>query len=130
MTTFRVLVCGGRTYSNAVLVFKVLDGYLAVALREQHKLQIAQGGASGADELARDWAEANGVECLTFDAAWKKHGLRAGPIRNALMLEDFNPSVVVAFPGGKGTADMIDKTRKAGLPLYQPVPTPEKGGAK
>jgi hypothetical protein len=35
----------------------------------------------------------------------KKHGRAAGPIRNQKMPEE-KPELVVAFPGGRGTADM------------------------
>lgn len=47
--------------------------------------------------------------------SWKDHGKAAGPIRNQLMLDDFKPDLVVAFPGGKGTADMVKKAQDAGV---------------
>ena len=30
----------------------------------------------------------------------------------------FKPDLVVAFPGGRGTADMVRRARKAGVPAY------------
>ena len=48
-----------------------------------------------------------------FPADWAKHGKAAGPIRNAEMLTEFLPDYIVAFPGGKGTADMLRKAEKA-----------------
>jgi hypothetical protein len=38
---------------------------------------------------------------------WKTHGKAGGPIRNQMMLDDYKPQVVIAFPGGSGTADMV-----------------------
>lgn len=48
-------------------------------------------------------------------ADWKKHGKAAGPIRNGIMLRDGKPDMVVAFPGGRGTANMVDQARLADL---------------
>lgn len=35
------------------------------------------------------------------------------------MLTSENPQVVIAFPGGKGTADMIAIAKKAGVDVYE-----------
>ena len=72
------------------------------------------GDASGADRLAGEWAKERCIEVLARPAEWKKHGRAAGPIRNQAMLAE-KPQLVVAFPGGKGTADMVAKAKKAGL---------------
>jgi acyl-CoA synthetase (NDP forming) len=55
----------------------------------------------------------------SFPANWKKHGKSAGPIRNQLMLDVGKPDLVIAFPGGSGTADMIRRARKAGVPVKE-----------
>lgn len=54
-----------------------------------------------------------------FPADWGSLGKAAGPIRNSLMLTEANPSLVIAFPGGKGTADMISKARAAGVKVIE-----------
>ncbi|HVL62228.1 MAG TPA: DUF2493 domain-containing protein [Microbacterium sp.] len=105
-----VLVCGGRDYDNLVHVANVLDGlhrHLPITL-------VVQGGATGADELARIWANRMGVECMTFAADWKAHGRAAGPIRNQKMLDETSPNYVIAFPGGRGTRDMTIRARANG----------------
>jgi predicted Rossmann-fold nucleotide-binding protein len=35
------------------------------------------------------------------------------------MLAEGRPDAVIAFPGGKGTADMVRKARAAGLPVVE-----------
>jgi len=35
------------------------------------------------------------------------------------MLQEGQPHVVIAFPGGKGTAHMIDLATKAGVTVYR-----------
>jgi hypothetical protein len=52
-------------------------------------------------------------------AEWKKYGPAAGPIRNQRML-DWGPDLVVAFSGGKGTADMVRRARAAGVEVIEP----------
>jgi hypothetical protein len=54
-----------------------------------------------------------------YVAQWKKHGRAAGPIRNQRMLDEGKPDLVVAFPGGRGTADMIRRAERAGVPVQQ-----------
>ena len=102
----RILVAGGRNYSDSETVKRVLDTY--------KPSEIAQGGASGADREAALWAHDNDVPCATYPAAWEKHGRAAGPIRNAWMLDDFKPDLVILFPGGRGTDDMRRKAAAAG----------------
>lgn len=108
----RVLVCGGRKYRNEPHVFHVLDQIHA----DEIKIScIIEGEASGADQLAALWASRRGVPIEPYPADWNRYGDAAGPIRNTEMLAKSKPDLVVAFPGGLGTADMIKKAKKAGV---------------
>ena len=107
----RVLVCGGRDYSGREKVFTELH-----ALAEKHGwLTIINGGARGADALAREWATLCHHGLVTIPANWQMHGTSAGPIRNQLMIDGSKPDLVLAFPGGRGTADMVKKANDAGI---------------
>jgi predicted Rossmann-fold nucleotide-binding protein len=101
----RLLVCGGRAFDNYELLSKEIDK-LSPTL-------IISGGASGADSLARRYADANNIPCRIFEAKWTQYGKAAGPIRNAMMLEKGQPDLVLAFPGGDGTKDMVERAMKA-----------------
>jgi len=112
----RVLVCGGRDYDDWKAVFAVLD-----AIRELHgPLTIIEGGANGADCLARRWATERKAGLVTVPADWKQHGRAAGPIRNRVMLADHRPNYVLAFPGGKGTRDMVRQAEAFGVTVFIP----------
>lgn len=107
----KILVCGGRKYDDRKKVFLILDIFNVA-----HSVtKIAHGGAQGADALADAWARENFKALSIFRADWASEGKAAGPRRNARMLELFRPDVVVAFPGGRGTADMIRQARAAGV---------------
>lgn len=110
-----VIICGGRDYSDAGTLRHAL-----CALDAAHgPLEIVEGGASGADRLAREWARERGNPVRTFPADWAAHGRAAGPIRNEQMLREANPDFVVAFPGGRGTENMVALAKAAGVQLVR-----------
>lgn len=108
----RVLVCGGRDFDDVDLVYQVLD-----KLHSQIPIScIIEGGARGADSIAAMWSrQRNLAEHSRFEANWSVHGKKAGPIRNQRMLSEGKPDLVIAFPGGRGTADMVARAKKAGI---------------
>lgn len=102
-----VLVTGGRNYHNVNHVRLTLDA-------EKPDFLIEGGCETGADTHARNWAADHGVQYATVPALWKKLGKPAGPIRNSVMvmmlkaLESAGMEcIVVAFPGGRGTASCV-----------------------
>ncbi len=107
---FRVLVCGGRDYSDYSALCAALDHLLSARLPN---VVIIHGAAPGADSLAGQYAVDRGLACEAFPADWQTHGRAAGPIRNARMLAEGKPDAVVAFPGGRGTANMIAQAEAA-----------------
>ena len=107
----RVLVMGGRRYCDWATLCVTMN-----RLHEQHGITaVIHGGASGADRLAGLWARIKEVAVQVFPADWEKHGKAAGPIRNQQMLDEGRPDLVVAFPGGRGTSDMVARAKRAGV---------------
>ena len=76
------------------------------------------------DTHALDWAVVNWVRHVVYEAQWDKYGKAAGAIRNQQMLDEGKPELVVAFPGGRGTEDMVNRAKKAGLGICL-IPAPE-----
>ena len=106
----RVLVTGGRTFLDEAWLFAGLD-----LLDSMAKItEIIEGGAPGADIRARWWAERHQVPVHEVRADWDRHGRSAGPIRNVAMAE-LKPDVVLACPGGGGTAHMVKTAQARGL---------------
>lgn len=111
----RVLICGGRDWLDLETTYRQLDQYHA-----KHPIgTVIHGAARGADALADRWARSRGVNVQTFPADWRRHGKRAGFIRNDRMLAEGQPDLVIAFPGGAGTAHMKRTAQDAGLPVVQ-----------
>jgi YspA, cpYpsA-related SLOG family len=133
--TTRILVCGGRAFgvipddcpddqrelqseraqSEQRHLFDVLDRLNA----ERNFVLLIHGDARGADRLAGEWAQQRGVPVHAFPADWDKHRRAAGPIRNKQMLDEGRPDLVVAFPGGRGTNNMVRQARAAGVEIVE-----------
>lgn len=113
----KVIVCGGRDYKDKAKVYNTLEAIHAVTPIRK----LVQGGATGADTFAEQWAAQKGINRKTYKAEWKLWGKGAGPIRNKRMLYEEKPDLVVAFPGGAGTAHMMKIARVAGVPIHQIV---------
>jgi hypothetical protein len=106
----KILVCGGRDFSDVNKIAEVLSVYT-------EDVTLAHGNCKGADKLSEEYAIAHNWKVVPYPANWALYGKQAGPLRNQKMLVDFKPDVVVAFPGGKGTEDMVYKAKRAGIKL-------------
>lgn len=107
----RVLVCGGRDYSDHNKLIYELD-----VIPITH---LIAGGARGADSIAEFYAKKMGIPHSIYMADWNTHGKSAGYLRNKQMLDEGKPDLVVAFPGGKGTAMMIKLAEEAGVKVIK-----------
>ena len=74
--------------------------------------EIISGGARGIDKMAEKLASESNIKLTVFEANWKEHGRKAGPIRNQLIVD--NSDILIAFPVGDsiGTRDTIKKAYK------------------
>jgi predicted Rossmann-fold nucleotide-binding protein len=94
---------------------------------------VLHGGARGADRTIGRAAHQLGWPVEVLPADWRRHGRAAGPIRNRELLElaisraealssAAAPAsvLVVAFPGGVGTASLVREARR--LAAHAPVP--------
>lgn len=102
-------------------------------------IKVVSGGARGVDSVAIDWAVSNYCVYREYYPDWKRHKNAAGPIRNQLILDSEVPKAgydtkyqtitddaeliknihVIAFPGGKGTADMVRRSKARGLHVVE-----------
>lgn len=113
-----VAVTGGRDFNDRVAVYLALDLFnrdiAPIGL-------LVEGGARGADRLAREWANENHVHVATVNAIWEGPNRRyAGPIRNQAMAQ-LNLDALIAFPGGNGTHDMTKRCRARGIRVLHMV---------
>jgi hypothetical protein len=107
-----VIIAGGRNYNLTQEDYAFLD-----MLHANHQIShVLHGGATGADASGARWARLRGIAVTKYPADWDTLGRAAGPIRNSAMITAAGPdAMLIAFPGGRGTQDIIEKARKAGL---------------
>lgn len=111
----RALICGGRDFHDRIYFRHALNNFQAI----RGKITcVIEGGANGADALAKQWAIDHEIPLIEMPANWRQFGVGAGPIRNGWMLEHGKPDIVIAFPGKNGTKNMIDQARKAGVEVW------------
>jgi len=113
----KVIVCGGRSFDD---LLAVKDALLAVK-----PSLVIHGGAPGADQAAGRAAFELGIAVRVFPADWVQYGKSAGPRRNQEMVEA-GADLVLSFPGGRGTADLVARAKRAGIPVRFPMPPAEE----
>ena len=109
----KVLVCGGRDFTDREFVYANLE------LNCTGCTELIEGGAKGVDSLAGDWADTTGRKRSTFKARWDLYGKSAGFRRNRQMLEEGSPDLVISFPGGRGTANMVSLAKQAKVKVIE-----------
>ena len=112
----KVLVCGGRDFNDRKLLFKTLDDLYESC---SGIIEIVSGGARGADELAEKWSRSCQVKRTIYPAKWSLLGWKAGLARNHEMLDNGKPDMIVAFPGGRGTAHMVMIAKQGGYEVTE-----------
>ena len=114
------LICGGRDFADNIMLRSALADIVSMRGCPD---RVVHGGAKGADSLAGCWAKEKAVPVHKVEADWSTHGKAAGPIRNQKMLDDYQPDCVIAFPGGRGTQDMVRRAHAvAGLDVIEIKP--------
>jgi len=114
----RVLVCGDRNWTNRASIYSQLQ-----LLRKLHvgPITVIEGGANGADTLAKSCAWQLQMDVEEYPADWARFGKSAGPKRNQLMLDTGIHKVLAFHPDlskSKGTKDMVNRAAQAGVPVF------------
>lgn len=115
----KILVTGSRKFTDIDIIRDSLaDTLLLSAVREN---SVAHGAAKGADSLTEEVCNNWKLPVRRYPANWDKYGKAAGPIRNAQMLTDFQPDIVLAFykvgEPNTGTLDCVKKALEQGIPV-------------
>jgi len=119
------IITGGRAYTPTPMDHAWLDAVHAA----DPMTHVYAGGAPGADTDGAQWALRHAIPTTIVPANWPAHGKSAGPRRNRVLLEMAGPTaVVLAFPGGPGTANMVAQARQRGMPVWESPSRATQGG--
>jgi len=117
MNEFKLIVAGGREFSNYALLENELI-HMALATYKDKAVSIVSGMARGADALGARFAKENGVVLHEFPAHWDKYGKRAGFMRNSDMAKVADGLLAFWDGKSKGTANMIETMQKLNKPVH------------
>ena len=114
-------ITGGLDFNDHRLIWDRLD-----QARAKHPGMVLLHGGSpkGAERIASGWADNRKVPQIAFKPDWAKHAKAAPFKRNDAMLAALPIGVLVA-PGSGIQANLADKARRLGIPVW----TLGKGGA-
>lgn len=112
----RILITGSRDHHDYNLVSQAIHN--VVENSNSDEIIIVEGGARGADRLARNYGEKMGYTIETHNADWKQYGKRAGFLRNQKMV-NLGADICLAFPleNSRGTHDCVKRARQFGIPV-------------
>jgi YspA, cpYpsA-related SLOG family len=110
----RIAFTGGIDCNDHTRIWEALD-----KIRAKHPEMVLLHGGSprGAERIAACWADSRKVPQVVFKPDWTRHKNAAPFKRNDRMLEAL-PIGVVVFPGSGIAANLADKARKLGMPVW------------
>ena len=111
----RIAFTGGMDFNDQHRIWAVLD-----KARAKHPDMVLLHGGSpkGAERIAACWADHHKVAQIVFKPDWTRHAKAAPFKRNDQLLEAL-PAGLVAFPGSGISANLADKARKLGIPVWR-----------
>jgi hypothetical protein len=121
----RVAFTGGTDCNDHTRIWDALD---KVRAKHPDMVLLHGGSPKGAERIAACWADNRKVPQVAFKPDWTRHRNAAPFKRNDRMLEAL-PIGVVVFPGSGISANLADKAKKLGIPVWRFEATPAKDGA-
>lgn len=121
-----IIVTGGRGYRDVLRVHEVMHLHVPPGATVIHGACYPAKDPftmtrpmKSVDWLAHLWCMANEVPDLPVEAEWGRYGRKAGPIRNARIVEVYGElcELALVFPGTAGTDDMRRNLIRAEIPF-------------
>ncbi|MCX7587303.1 DUF2493 domain-containing protein [Phenylobacterium sp. 58.2.17] len=111
----KIAFTGGAACNDHSRIWDALDKVLA---RHPDMVLLHGGTPTGAERIAACWAEARKITHIAFKPDWTRHAKAAPFKRNDKML-DVLPIGVLAFPGTGINANLADKAKMMGIPVWR-----------
>ncbi len=124
----KIALTGGLEFNDHLLIWDRLD---KVHAKHPDMVLLHGGSSKGAELIAGKWATNRKVPQIAFKPDWTKHQKAAPFRRNDAMLAVL-PIGVMVFPGTGIQANLADKAKKLGIPVWKfgDEPAPAKAGSE
>jgi hypothetical protein len=111
----KVAFSGGLDFNDHHMIWDRLD---KVRAKHPDMVLLHGGSPKGAERIATSWADNRKVPQIAFKPDWTRHAKAAPFKRNDAML-DAMPIGVLVFPGSGISANLADKAKKMGIPVWR-----------
>ena len=111
----RVAFTGGLDFNDHAAIWDVLD---KVHAKHPDMVLLHGGSPKGAERIAACWADNRKVPQVVFKPDWNRHA-RAAPFKRNDRILDVLPIGVIVFPGSGISANLADKAKKLGIPVWK-----------
>jgi hypothetical protein len=111
----KIAFTGGIDFNDHRAIWDRLD---KVHAKHPDMVLLHGGSPKGAERIAARWADHRKIPQIVFKPDWARHAKAAPFKRNDQML-DAMPIGVIVFPGSGISANLADKARKLGIPVWK-----------
>jgi hypothetical protein len=111
----KIAFTGGLDFNDHRAIWDRLD---KVHAKHPDMVLLHGGSPKGAERIAACWADAREVPQIAFKPDWTRHAKAAPFKRNDQMLQVL-PIGVIAFPGSGISANLADKAKALGIPVWE-----------
>jgi len=111
----KVAFTGGLDFNDHRAIWDRLD---RVHARHPGMVLLHGGSPKGAERIAAAWANTRKVTQVAFKPDWTRHA-KAAPFRRNDQMLAVMPIGVIVFPGSGISANLADKAKKLGIPVWK-----------
>jgi hypothetical protein len=111
----KIAFTGGLDFNDHNAIWDRLD---KVHAKHLNMVLLHGGSPRGAERIAACWADSRKVPQIAFKPDWTRYAKAAPFKRNDQMLNVL-PIGVIVFPGSGISANLADKAKKLGIPVWE-----------
>jgi hypothetical protein len=111
----KIAFTGGFDFNDHQAIWAKLD---QVRAKHPEMVLLHGGSPKGAERIAACWADSRKVPQIVFKPDWNRHA-RAAPFKRNDRILDVLPIGVIVFPGSGISANLADKAKKLGIPVWK-----------
>ena len=111
----KIAFTGGPDFNDHNAIWDRLD---KVHAKHPNMVLLHGGSPKGAERIAACWADSRKVAQIAFKPDWTRHS-KAAPFKRNDQLLNVLPIGVIVFPGSGISANVADKAKKLGIPVWK-----------
>jgi hypothetical protein len=110
----KIALTGGLEFNDHRAIWYTLD---KVRAKHPDMVLLHGGSPKGAERIAACWANNRKVPQIAFKPNWTRYA-KAAPFKRNDQILDVLPIGVIVFPGSGISANLADKARRLGIPVW------------